>query len=108
MKPFVLALALLLGGIWLLPASPAAAGEVDMWRYNHHSPDLPFPRSKRAESVWASGACWSGCGSHCTWGLAACVTVDAQGHCLKWADACDRSCQRECRTRGGPLLPLDF
>ena len=69
---------------------------------------LPFPRSERAQSVWASGACWSECGSYCAWGEAGCLTRDAQGQCLKLTDTCDRYCQRQCRTSGGPLLPLDF
>jgi hypothetical protein len=76
-----------------------------IWRYNMPNHTLPFPRSDRAESVWASGVCWDECGSHCTWGVAACLTRDAQGHCLKLGDACDRYCQRECRTMGGPFVP---
>ncbi|MDI3471530.1 MAG: hypothetical protein OJF62_003593 [Pseudolabrys sp.] len=66
---------------------------------------LPFPRSERAASVWDSRACWSGCQSSCTWALAACVTHDAQGHCLSRADTCDRVCQTQCRPMGGPYLP---
>lgn len=69
---------------------------------------LPFPRGERAQSVWASGLCWSQCGAVTTWDLNACLAADAQGRCLKRADAGDRSCQRQCRTSGGPLLPLDF
>jgi hypothetical protein len=69
---------------------------------------LPFPRGERAQSVWASGACWSECGSYTTWNLAACLEHDRQGRCVKRADSSDRSCQRECRTSGGPLLPMDF
>lgn len=65
--------------------------------------ELPFPRSERAQSVWASDACWTDCGSHCAWGIAACITRDNQGHCLKLGNLCDRYCQRECRTLGGPL-----
>ena len=108
MKPFVLILGLLLGVHSLLPAAPATAGEAAIWRYDRHSQEPAFPLSERAQSVWASGACWSDCGSHCTWGLAACLTRDAQGRCLKLADSCDRYCQRECRSSGGPLLPIDF
>jgi hypothetical protein len=66
-----------------------------------------FPRSERADAVWASGACWSECGSYTTWALAVCLEHDAQGRCLKQADAADRACQRECRSRGGPYLPID-
>jgi hypothetical protein len=107
MKSLVFLLAVLLGAI-LVSGGPATAGEVAVWRYNRHSPDLPFPRSKRAQSVWASGACWSECGSYCAWGLAGCLQQDAQGHCLKLTDKCDRYCQRECRPWSGPFLPLEF
>jgi hypothetical protein len=69
---------------------------------------LTFPRSERAQSVWASDACWSECGAYCAWGEAGCLARDSQGQCLKLTDTCDRYCQRQCRTSGGPLLPLDF
>ncbi|MFA6267206.1 MAG: hypothetical protein WC670_16000 [Pseudolabrys sp.] len=69
---------------------------------------LPFARSERAQSVWASGACWTQCGSYCAWGQTACLSRDAQGQCLKLTDDCDRYCQRSCRSSGGPWLPLDF
>jgi hypothetical protein len=97
----------------LLPGlAGSAAAETDthrpaVWRYNTPSPP-PFPRSERAEAVSAENACWNDCGAHCTWGVAACLRTDAQGHCLKLGDACDRYCQRECRTQGGPLLPDIF
>jgi hypothetical protein len=107
MKSTRVLVALLIGG--LLAAAPASAGDrPTVWRYTARSHELPFPRGERAQSVWNSGACWSDCGSHCTWGLAACLQVDAQGRCLKLTDACDRYCQRECRTSAGPLLPIDF
>jgi hypothetical protein len=65
---------------------------------------LPFPREERAASVWGEEACWTGCQSYCTWGEASCVQLDAQGVCLKATDRCDRYCQRQCRTSGGPLV----
>lgn len=82
--------------------------QVGKWRYNAHNQQLPFPRSERAQSVWASDRCWSECGSYCAWGMAGCLKEDAQGHCLKLTDKCDRYCQRECRGWGGPLLPVEF
>lgn len=88
-------------------SSAALAGAPEVWRYNKHSPDLPFARNGRADSVWGSAACWSECGSYTTWNLVACLDRDRQGRCLKYADAGDRACQRACRTRGGPFLPLD-
>ena len=65
---------------------------------------LPFPRSSRSQAVWASDACWNDCQSYCTWGEAGCLQVDSQGRCLRYTDRCDRACQRDCRTRGGPLF----
>ena len=101
-------LGIVFAGILMAAGSAIAAdGKAQPWRYNAHSPDLPFPRSKRAESVWASGSCWSECGSYCAWGLAGCKE-DSQGRCLKLTDKCDRYCQRECRTVGGPFLPIEF
>jgi hypothetical protein len=104
MKLCVILFALLLGA---MSSPPALAGDTQLWRYNKHNPEPPFPLSERSESIWASGACWSECGSSTTWNLVACVERDSQGHCLKRADAGDRACQRTCRTRGGPFLPID-
>jgi hypothetical protein len=71
---------------------------------------LPFPRSERAQSVWASDACWTDCGAHCAWGLVSCIRNDDQGRCIAATNSCDRYCQRMCRTYGGPLVPdlFDF
>ena len=96
------------------PMAPMAAAADDVrpapiiWRYNNHPQELPFTRSERAASAWASGACWSDCGSYCAWGMAGCLQRDAQGQCIKLTDKCDRYCQRECRTAGGPFLPLEM
>ncbi len=112
MHRWIVLITLLLTGI--LPGMGAAAADdfrsapVTIWRYNNHPQELPFVRSDRAASVWASGACWSECGSYCAWGMAGCLERHAQGQCLKLTDKCDRYCQRECRTSGGPLLPIEF
>jgi hypothetical protein len=120
MKSSTIARALLLGGLVcgiLVPScDPAAAADLKLpkhnavtsWRYSAPTPGLPFPRGKRAESVWAADACWRACGAHCAWDMTGCLSLDTQGHCLKLTDSCDRSCQSACRTRGGPLLSLDY
>jgi hypothetical protein len=96
-------------GVLLPGALPAvAADRAVVWRHNPAGHELPFARSKRAQAVWASGACWSECGAYTAWNLVACLERDTQGRCLKYADAADRACQRTCRTMGGPLLPIDF
>jgi hypothetical protein len=107
MKRLIILLALLLGGI-LVPATGPASAADNVWRKGAQHDSVPFPRSERAQSVWASGACWSECGSYCAWGQSGCLERDAQGQCLKLTDKCDRYCQRECRTWGGPLLPIEF
>jgi hypothetical protein len=109
-RPIIL-IVLFLGGI--LPSAaaeltPVPAGHPIVWRSTSPDQTLPFSRSERAQSVWDSGACWRDCGSHCTWGVASCLMHDAQGHCLKLGDICDRYCQRQCRTAGGPLVPDIF
>ncbi|MEP7029446.1 MAG: hypothetical protein ABI830_00770 [Pseudolabrys sp.] len=108
MKPLFL-IAVLLLGVSMLPSSAAdRTMSRDSWRTAAQRDVLPFPRSERAQSVWASGACWSECGSYCAWGQTECLSRDAQGQCLKYTDKCDRYCQRECRTSGGPLLPIEL
>ena len=111
--------AVVFGLSWMgLAAASAADGPISatgtrysdakIWRYNNHPQELPFERSERAAATWASGACWSECGSYCAWGQAGCLQRDSQGQCVKLTDKCDRYCQRECRTSGGPLLPIEM
>ena len=107
-KRTINAIVRLLGVILLSPLGPAAAADLTVRTPVAHANTLPFPRSERAQSVWASGSCWRDCSAYCAWGQTGCLTHDAQGTCLKLADTCDRYCQRQCRTSGGPLLPLDF
>ena len=101
-------------------AVPAGAADVTAAPQGHHQKArvssltglpphaLPFPRSKREQSVWASDGCWDAAQDHCTWGEAECIVHDAQGACLQYTDHCDRVAQRLCRTRGGPLVPDIF
>lgn len=116
MQRVIVALALLFA-IVCAAIVPADAADVnasyrdarpEIWRFNRHSKELPFPRDARAQAVWGERACWSDCQSYCTWGEAACLEHDPQGRCLKLTDRCDRMCQRECRTRGGPFLSFDL
>jgi hypothetical protein len=69
---------------------------------------LPYPRSQRAQAIWDERACWSECGAHSAWGMAACLERDNQGRCLRLTDQADRYCQRACRTSGGPFVPGVF
>jgi hypothetical protein len=40
--------------------------------------------------------------------MAGCLQQDSQGLCMKLTDRCDRYCQRECRTYGGPFVPFEL
>jgi hypothetical protein len=103
------ALLLLIVGL----AAPAAAGDYTL----ANRPEVifpgpnggtvrvsPYPAGTRAAAVWASDACWRDCKSNCAWKMESCVSVMAADTCRPHLDACDRSCQRSCRSRGGPLL----
>jgi hypothetical protein len=95
----------------LVALRPAGAADVTVRPAALTTPQtLPFPRSERAQSVWASGLCSRECGAYCAEGMVGCLDRNAQGQCLKFTDRCDRYCQNQCRTQGGPLLPdlLDF
>ena len=92
----------------VISAGAGYATETTTWRYNARNSELPFPRSEQAQSVWASDRCWKECGSYCAWGMAGCLQQDSQGLCLKLTNKCDRYCQRECRTTGGPFLPFEL
>ncbi len=95
--------------IALLFAAPAMAADGALLsRADPLTRQLPYPREARAEAVWNERACWSGCGSYCAWGMAACLRNDTQGTCVKLTDRCDRACLRGCRNAGGPLVPDVF
>ena len=105
MKRAIALLGFLFGGIMMPGADMAAAADRILAPLPIRT--LPFPRRAAVQSVWTSRACWNACQSACTWDLPACLQVDSQGRCLNDNDACDRTCLRGCRTRGGPYLPID-
>jgi hypothetical protein len=87
-----------------------AASALVAFAASAHAATPAFPRTKPSESVYASLACWRGCQSTCTWGMASCVQAAPQAACMKETNRCDRYCQIQCRTRGGPFAPdlLEF
>jgi hypothetical protein len=104
-----LAAVLLIAGL----VAPAAAGEYTL----ANRPQVifpgpnggvahvsPYPAGKRAAAIWASDACWRDCKTDCTWKMEACLAASDADTCRPHLDACDRACQRTCRTRGGPFL----
>jgi hypothetical protein len=67
----------------------------------------PYPQSKRSAAIWANDACWRDCKTSCTWKMEACVSSSDPDACRPHLDACDRSCQRSCRSFSARPL-LDF
>lgn len=107
----ILLFALLLGGLVL--GEPSGAADLKpvaakSWRMSPRADVLPFPRSERSQAVWDGNARWTECGSYCAWGQTQCLERDSQGTCLKLTDKCDRMCQRDARTAGGPLIPFEL
>lgn len=102
---------LLLAGLLLLGGlSQAEAADAGFRRKPATPPAMAYriiPRSPEASLIWAGDACWRGCAQDCGRQLKVCLSVDRSGNCLAQNAACDRFCQRECRSYGGPLLPLD-
>lgn len=111
MKCALALIALLLSGLWVAgPATAADLKPVTMktWRMSPRTDVLPFPRGERSQAVWDAGARWTECGSYCAWGQTQCLERDSQGLCLRLTDRCDRLCQRQSRTAGGPLIPFEM
>ena len=67
----------------------------------------PYPLSKRAASKWDDDFCWRACTGQSGWRFQDCARVAGPETCRFSFDADNRYCQRTCRSRGGPLLPLD-
>jgi hypothetical protein len=112
MKCAVVLLISLTAGVLVPVSNQVAAAEIGAMQHAARSGErvyvLPFPRSERAQSVWGETACWQDCQRTCVWGLTECLYRDAQGTCLQITDRCDRYCQSQCRSRGGPYLPIGY
>ena len=70
----------------------------------------PYPQSGRSATVWNRTACWNDCSTDCKARMTGCMTSASPDACRPHLDACDRSCQRSCRSFWqGPLAGfLDF
>lgn len=65
----------------------------------------PYPQNSRQASVWNSDACWRDCTATCNAKMAGCMSANTSDACRPYLDACDRTCQRDCRGWwGGPFL----
>jgi hypothetical protein len=101
---------LLLAALLMAGVSSAEAADAGSWRKSvapSAASHRVIPRSPEAALVWAGDACWRGCAMDCGRHFQACLSADAPANCIAQNDACDRFCQRECRSYGGPLLPIE-
>jgi hypothetical protein len=67
----------------------------------------PYPASKFAAAVWTDDFCWRTCTGASGWRFQDCWRVKGPEVCRDNLDFDNRYCLRTCRSRGGPLLPLD-
>jgi hypothetical protein len=84
-----------------LAVAPAAAGDI-LWDV------LPLfnTRPSLSAKVIVSDACWRTCVAECGSIFHVCARRQPLGDCRARGDACDLSCQKTCRTYGGPLLSI--
>jgi hypothetical protein len=61
-------------------------------------------RSAQAQAVAASRECWRGCQMSCKAEFLACGYELPGAECLARTDRCDRTCQRQCRSTGDPII----
>jgi hypothetical protein len=65
----------------------------------------PYPQGARSASIWAHDACRRDCTASCTWRMASCTQSAGADACRPHLNACDRTCQRSCRSIwSGPVL----
>ena len=87
--------------------SAAAAADVELRRPHTRSyriAPLPIAPDSLSATVLASDGCWRACEAHCGWHVRTCIKHEGVTGCLPHNDSCDRTCQKQCRTYGGPLL----
>lgn len=69
--------------------------------------EMPYPHENpQAQAVAAARDCFRLCELQCSAGLQVCLGEKPQRACLPKTDACDRACQRQCRSTGNLLLDL--
>jgi hypothetical protein len=107
------AIAIVVAAVTLAALAPASAADQSAaygGRLVRVGPAVPYsappPASRLSAAVWASDACWSDCSAQCGSGLQACIQFYAMEDCHAQMNRCDRACLRQCRLRGGPLLPF--
>ncbi len=99
----------ILGVVLLLAVgTPAAAVEWwDSFAYRPPTPSGPYPTERGSFSpVLRSDACWHTCAAHCGGQFQTCVKGFWINDCRTQDDRCELSCQKTCRTYGGPLLNI--
>jgi hypothetical protein len=102
MKPALLACLIAFAAI-----TAASAADVE-WRRpaarSYRVSPLPIAPDSLSGSVLASDGCWRACEADCGRQVRKCMKFNALSDCLPFNDFCDRTCVKQCRVYGGPLL----
>jgi len=67
---------------------------------------LPIAPDSLSATVLASDGCWRTCAASCNFHVRKCIKFEGVTDCMPLNESCDRTCVRECRAYGGPLLNL--
>lgn len=100
--------ALVLACLLALAATTAAQAADAEWRRpatrSYRIAPLPIAPDSLSATVLASDGCWRTCAAHCGWHVRKCIKHEGVTECLPYNDLCDRTCVKQCRVYGGPLL----
>ncbi len=102
MKAVFVACLLVLAGL-----SVASAADADRHRPHARADRAmvwPSAPDSLSATVLASDGCWRACEAQCGRHVRKCAGAIGLSGCLPFNDACGRTCVKQCRTYGGPLL----
>jgi hypothetical protein len=100
--------------VWLAATAPSSAADVyppgtasAPGAYAPTPHPLPLALrtlSRRSAAVLAADACWRGCTTQCGWHFQHCLRTARLDDCGAHNDACELTCLKHCRLKGGPLV----
>ena len=90
-------------------AVTSAASAADLQRQgpftgSYRVAPLPIAPDSLSATVLASDGCWRTCEAHCGWHVRKCIKFEGVTDCMPLNESCDRTCVKQCRAYGGPLL----
>ena len=87
----------------------SAASAADMqwqgtFKRSYRLAPLPIAPDSLSATILASDGCWRACAAHCNFHVRKCIRFEGLTNCMPLNESCDRSCVKQCRVYGGPLL----